>query len=64
MLYNIYYIYIGWLMGYIYIYINIFPKKLQFADYGQFVLVFSSSSSHTNSILAGAVKALNIIYVV
>ena len=51
-------------MGYIYIYINIFPKKLQFADYGQFVLVFSSSSSHTNSILAGAVKAQYIIYVV
>ena len=31
----IYYIYIGGLMGYIYIY----PKKLQFAAYGQFVLV-------------------------
>ena len=27
-------------MGYIYIYINIFPKKMQFAAYGQFVLVF------------------------
>ena len=27
-------------MGYIYIYINIFPKKLQFAAYGQFVLVY------------------------
>ena len=40
MLYNIYYIYIGWLMGYIYIYINIFPKKLQFTAYGQFVLVY------------------------
>ena len=24
-----------------YIYINIFPKKLQFAAYGQFVLVFA-----------------------
>ena len=30
------YIYIGGLMGYI----NIFPKKLQFAAYGQFVLVY------------------------
>ena len=27
-------------MGYIYINIKIFPKKLQFAAYGQFVLVF------------------------
>ena len=26
-------------MGYIYIYINIIPKKLQFAAYRQFVLV-------------------------
>ena len=26
-------------MGYIYIFINIFPKKFQFAAYGQFVLV-------------------------
>ena len=32
----VYCIHIGGLMGYIYI--NIFPKKLQFAAYGQFVL--------------------------
>ena len=34
------YMYIGGLMGYTYTYINIFPKKLQFAAYKQFVLVF------------------------
>ena len=34
------YIYIDGLMGYIYLYIDIFNKKLQFAAYGQFVLVF------------------------
>ena len=27
-------------MVYIYIYINIFPNKLQFAAYGQYVLVW------------------------
>ena len=37
------YIYIiGGLMGYIYIFI--YPKKLQFAAYGQFVLVLSCST--------------------
>ena len=42
-------------MGYIYIYINIIPKKLQFAAYGQFVLVcflpgcFSRSESESDS---------------
>ena len=30
-------------MGYIYIYINIIAKKLQFAAYGQFVLVLCRS---------------------
>ena len=35
----IYILYIGGLIGDIYIYIYIHPKKLQFAAYGQFVLV-------------------------
>ena len=40
------YIYIGGLMGYIYIYIYIFPKKLQFAAYEQLVLVFSNCAGY------------------
>ena len=38
-------------MEYIYIYINIFSKKLQFAAYGQFVLVFINNCELQNKIV-------------
>ena len=41
----------------IYIYINIIPKKLQFAAYGQFVLVYVLSAACTLSVRHSSVFA-------